>query len=217
MLRDQPDAEVIACLMACRGLGQWTGRVVSRSHPGTAACSRRRSGSAAVGAAYCHGNLPSETAVRELTAHWVLQPSLNSFSYGLSQGFWKQPYWSSGNDWRLTHLQDTVIPGVPAGYRASAYRLSRETLPGSAYHGSLVVSALRRAIASATSTRLSSSRQRTTSLGAHHDRRVGTVCQRVDALRGLYAMWRYAARSRRCPTFAAASAAHRFILWSGAS
>jgi DNA-3-methyladenine glycosylase II len=71
MLRDQPDAEVIACLTACRGLGRWTAewflaRALGRPRVVAGDLGVRK----AIGAAYCNGNLPSETDVRELTAHW---------------------------------------------------------------------------------------------------------------------------------------------------
>lgn len=70
-LCQQPDAEVIACLTACRGLGRWTAewflaRTLGRPRVVTGDLGVRK----AVGAAYLNGRLPSETEVRELTAHW---------------------------------------------------------------------------------------------------------------------------------------------------
>src|SRR5262245_20499879 len=68
-LDDRPDAEVIACLTACRGLGRWTAewflaRALGRPRVVAGDLGVRK----AVGAAYCQGNLPSEAEVRELTA-----------------------------------------------------------------------------------------------------------------------------------------------------
>ena len=70
-LRDQPDAAVIAGLMAYRGLGRWTAewflaRALGRPRVVAGDLAVRK----AVRAAYSHGNLPSETTVREFTAHW---------------------------------------------------------------------------------------------------------------------------------------------------
>jgi len=89
-LRDQPDADVIACLTACRGLGRWTAewflaRALGRPRVVAGDLGVRK----AVGAAYCHGNLPSETEVRELTTHWgaaagvAQQLLLHALSHGL--------------------------------------------------------------------------------------------------------------------------------------
>jgi len=89
-LRDQPDAAVIARLMACRGLGRWTAewflaRTLGRPQVVAGDLGVRK----AIGAAYCHGNLPSETAVRELTAHWGAAAGVAQqlLLHGLSQGF----------------------------------------------------------------------------------------------------------------------------------
>ena len=89
-LRDQPDAAVIACLTACRGLGRWTAewflaRVLGRPRVVAGDLGVRK----AVGTAYGHGNLPSETAVRELTAHWGAAAGVAQqlLLHGLSQGF----------------------------------------------------------------------------------------------------------------------------------
>src|SRR5215510_198000 len=88
-LRDWPDAEVIACLMACRGLGRWTAewflaRALGRPRVVAGDLGVRK----AVGAAYCHGNLPSETEVRELTAHWGAAAGVAQqlLLHGLSHG-----------------------------------------------------------------------------------------------------------------------------------
>jgi len=89
-LRDRPDAEVIACLTACRGLGRWTAewflaRALGRPRVVAGDLGVRK----AVGTAYCHGNLPSETEVRELTAHWGAATGVAQqlLLHGLSQGF----------------------------------------------------------------------------------------------------------------------------------
>jgi DNA-3-methyladenine glycosylase II len=89
-LHDQPDAEVIARLMACRGLGRWTAewflaRTLGRPRVVAGDLGVRK----AIGAAYCHGNTPSETAVRELTAHWGAAAGVAQqlLLHGLSQGF----------------------------------------------------------------------------------------------------------------------------------
>jgi DNA-3-methyladenine glycosylase II len=89
-LRDRPDAEVIACLTACRGLGRWTAewflaRALGRPRVVAGDLGVRK----AVGAAYCHGNLPSETEVRELTAHWGAAAGVAQqlLLHGLSHGF----------------------------------------------------------------------------------------------------------------------------------
>jgi DNA-3-methyladenine glycosylase II len=89
-LHDQPDAAVIACLTACRGLGRWTAewflaRVLGRPRVVAGDLGVRK----AVGAAYGHGHLPSETAVRELTAHWGAAAGVAQqlLLHGLSQGF----------------------------------------------------------------------------------------------------------------------------------
>ena len=70
-LRDQPDAEVIARLTACRGIGRWTAewflaRALGRPRVTAGDLGVRK----AVGAAYLQGRMPSEAEVRELTAHW---------------------------------------------------------------------------------------------------------------------------------------------------
>jgi DNA-3-methyladenine glycosylase II len=89
-LRDQPDTEVIACLTACRGLGQWTAewflaRALGRPRVVAGDLGVRK----AVGAAYCNGQVPSEMAVRELTAHWGAAAGVAQqlLLQGLSQGF----------------------------------------------------------------------------------------------------------------------------------
>ena len=89
-LRDQPDAEVIACLTACRGLGLWTAewflaRALGRPRVVAGDLGVRK----AIGAAYCNGNLPSETDVRELTGHWGAAAGVAQqlLLHGLSQGF----------------------------------------------------------------------------------------------------------------------------------
>lgn len=71
VLREKPDADVIACLTACRGLGRWTAewflaRALGRPRVVAGDLGVRK----AVGAAYRNGTLPSETEVRELTTHW---------------------------------------------------------------------------------------------------------------------------------------------------
>jgi DNA-3-methyladenine glycosylase II len=90
VLREQPDAEVIACLTAWRGLGQWTAewflaRALGRPRVVAGDLGVRK----AVGAAYCNGNLPSETDVRELTAHWGAAAGIAQqlLLHALSQGF----------------------------------------------------------------------------------------------------------------------------------
>jgi DNA-3-methyladenine glycosylase II len=70
-LTEQSDAEVIACLMAVRGIGRWTAewflaRVLGRPCVAAGDLGVRK----AVGAAYLQGRLPSEAEVRQLTAHW---------------------------------------------------------------------------------------------------------------------------------------------------
>src|SRR5207249_6715844 len=89
-LRDRPDAEVIACLTACRGLGRWTAewflaRALGRPRVVAGDLGVRK----AVGAAYGHGNTPSEAEVRELTAHWGAAAGVAQqlLLHGLSQGF----------------------------------------------------------------------------------------------------------------------------------
>lgn len=89
-LHDQSDAAVIARLMACRGLGRWTAewflaRTLGRPRVVAGDLGVRK----AVGAAYCHGNLPSEAAVRELTAHWGAAAGVAQqlLLHGLGQGF----------------------------------------------------------------------------------------------------------------------------------
>src|SRR4030095_5511903 len=89
-LCDLSDAEVIACLTARRGLGRWTAewflaRALGRPRVVAGDLGVRK----AIGAVYCNGNTPSETEVRELTAHWgaaggVAQQLL---LHGLSHGF----------------------------------------------------------------------------------------------------------------------------------
>lgn len=71
MLRDLPDAEVIARLMTLRGIGRWTAewflaRTLGRPRVAAGDLGVRK----AVGASYLGGRLPSEPEVRELTAHW---------------------------------------------------------------------------------------------------------------------------------------------------
>jgi DNA-3-methyladenine glycosylase II len=89
-LRDQPDAEVLACLTACRGLGRWTAewflaRALGRPRVVAGDLGVRK----AIGAAYCHGNLPSENDVRELTVHWGAAAGVAQqlLLHALSQGF----------------------------------------------------------------------------------------------------------------------------------
>jgi DNA-3-methyladenine glycosylase II len=70
-LRDQPDAEVITRLTTLRGLGRWTAewflaRTLGRPCVAAGDLGVRK----AIGATYLQGRLPSETEVRELTAHW---------------------------------------------------------------------------------------------------------------------------------------------------
>jgi DNA-3-methyladenine glycosylase II len=70
-LRDQPDDEVIARLTTLRGLGRWTAewflaRTLGRPCVSAGDLGVRK----AIGATYLQGRLPSETEVRELTAHW---------------------------------------------------------------------------------------------------------------------------------------------------
>jgi DNA-3-methyladenine glycosylase II len=67
----QSDAEVMARLIAVRGIGRWTAewflaRVLGRPCVAAGDLGVRK----AVGVAYLQGRLPSETEVRELTAHW---------------------------------------------------------------------------------------------------------------------------------------------------
>jgi len=89
-LRQQSDAEVIARLTACRGLGRWTAewflaRALGRPRTVAGDLGVRK----AVGAAYLNGRLPSEAEVRELTAHWgaaagvAQQLLLHALSHGL--------------------------------------------------------------------------------------------------------------------------------------
>ena len=70
-LHTQPDAEVMARLVAQRGLGRWTAewflaRFLGRPCVAAGDLGVRK----AVGAAYLQGRLPTEAEVRELTAHW---------------------------------------------------------------------------------------------------------------------------------------------------
>ena len=89
-LRHQPDADVIACLTACRGLGRWTAewflaRALGRPRVVAGDLGVRK----AVAAAYLNGRLPSEAEVRELTSHWgaaagvAQQLLLHALSQGL--------------------------------------------------------------------------------------------------------------------------------------
>ena len=89
-LRDQPDADVIACLTACRGLGQWTAewflaRALGRPRVVAGDLGVRK----AVGAAYLNGTLPSEAEVRELTTHWGAAAGIAQqlLLHALSHGF----------------------------------------------------------------------------------------------------------------------------------
>jgi DNA-3-methyladenine glycosylase II len=71
LLREQPDAQVIAGLMAFRGIGRWTAdwflaRALGRPCVAAGDLGVRK----AMGAVYLQGRLPSEAEVRELTAHW---------------------------------------------------------------------------------------------------------------------------------------------------
>ena len=88
-LRHQPDADVIACLTACRGLGRWTAewflaRALGRPRVVAGDLGVRK----AVGAAYLNGRLPSEAEVRELTAHWGAAAGVTQqlLLHALSQG-----------------------------------------------------------------------------------------------------------------------------------
>lgn len=70
-LATQPDTEVMARLMAVRGLGRWTAewflaRTLGRACVAAGDLGVRK----AVGVAYLDGRLPSEAEVRQLTAHW---------------------------------------------------------------------------------------------------------------------------------------------------
>jgi DNA-3-methyladenine glycosylase II len=70
-LYTHPDAEVVARLVAQRGLGRWTAewflaRFLGRPCVAAGDLGVRK----AVGAAYLQGRLPSEAEVRALTAHW---------------------------------------------------------------------------------------------------------------------------------------------------
>lgn len=70
-LRTQPDAEVVARLTACRGVGRWTAewflaRVLGRPQVVAGDLGVRK----AIGNLYLQGRMPSEDEVRELTAHW---------------------------------------------------------------------------------------------------------------------------------------------------
>jgi DNA-3-methyladenine glycosylase II len=89
-LRHQPDADIITCLTACRGLGRWTAewflaRALGRPRVVAGDLGVRK----AVGAAYLNGRLPSEAEVRELTSHWgaaagvAQQLLLHALSQGL--------------------------------------------------------------------------------------------------------------------------------------
>ena len=89
-LQHQPDADVIACLTACRGLGRWTAewflaRALGRPRVVAGDLGVRK----AIGAAYLNGRLPSEAEVRELTSHWgaaagvAQQLLLHALSQGL--------------------------------------------------------------------------------------------------------------------------------------
>jgi 3-methyladenine DNA glycosylase/8-oxoguanine DNA glycosylase len=89
-LRDRPDTEVIDCLTACRGLGRWTAewflaRALGRPRVVAGDLGVRK----AVGAAYDNSDLPSETAVRELTAHWGAAAGVAQqlLLHGLSHGY----------------------------------------------------------------------------------------------------------------------------------
>jgi DNA-3-methyladenine glycosylase II len=89
-LRHLPDADIITCLTACRGLGRWTAewflaRALGRPRVVAGDLGVRK----AVGAAYLNGRLPSEAEVRELTSHWgaaagvAQQLLLHALSQGL--------------------------------------------------------------------------------------------------------------------------------------
>ena len=70
-LRLCSDAEVIARLTALRGIGRWTAewflaRALGRPCVAAGDLGVRK----AIAAVYLHGRLPSESEVRELTAHW---------------------------------------------------------------------------------------------------------------------------------------------------
>jgi DNA-3-methyladenine glycosylase II len=88
-LRRQSDADVIACLTACRGLGRWTAewflaRALGRPRVVAGDLGVRK----AVGAAYLNGHMPSEAEVRELTSHWGAAAGVAQqlLLHGLSQG-----------------------------------------------------------------------------------------------------------------------------------
>jgi DNA-3-methyladenine glycosylase II len=89
-LLTQPDAEVIACLTALRGLGRWTAewflaRTLGRPCVAAGDLGVRK----AIGNIYLQGRMPSEAEVRELTAHWgaaagvAQQLVLHALSYGV--------------------------------------------------------------------------------------------------------------------------------------
>jgi DNA-3-methyladenine glycosylase II len=89
-LRQQPDAEVIARLTACRGLGRWSAewflaRALGRPRVVAGDLGVRK----AVGAAYLNGRLPSEAEVRALTAHWGAAAGVAQqlLLHALSQGW----------------------------------------------------------------------------------------------------------------------------------
>ncbi|MBM3223799.1 MAG: DNA-3-methyladenine glycosylase 2 family protein [Candidatus Tectomicrobia bacterium] len=90
VLHEQPDADVIARLTACRGLGQWTAewflaRALGRPRVVAGDLGVRK----AIGAAYNHGVLPSAHEVQTLTAHWGAAAGVAQqlVLHGLSQGF----------------------------------------------------------------------------------------------------------------------------------
>jgi DNA-3-methyladenine glycosylase II len=85
-----PDADVIARLMAVRGLGRWTAewylaRTLGRPVVVAGDLGVRK----AVGAMYLDGAMPSEARVRELTAHWGAAAAVAQelALHALGQGF----------------------------------------------------------------------------------------------------------------------------------
>jgi len=66
-----PDDEIVARLVAVRGIGHWTAEWVLARTLGRARVVAGDLGvRKAVGAAYLEGRMPTETEVRRLTAHW---------------------------------------------------------------------------------------------------------------------------------------------------
>ena len=89
MIRDEDDSEVIARLVALKGIGLWSAewilcRTLGRPRVVAGDLGVRK----AVGMAYCDGVMPSEAEVRSLTGHWGPSASvaqalvLHSFATG---------------------------------------------------------------------------------------------------------------------------------------